>query len=150
MGKGKGGAYERDIATTSYKKGESAVKMTGDIMPVDLLVEPFDKLAIECKAYKSIDLWGIVTGKGNLVKFWKQAVKQAEQANKYPVLIVKENRRAELFIISWKMQSEISAWLNIMPSIEVRCLDYNWFCIYLLRDILEIDPKVFLNMLRGK
>lgn len=180
-GKNKGGAYERDIAkrlsfwisdnergdlfrrthssgaihTVSHRKGESAAKMAGDIMGVDPLVQPFDdKVAIECKHYKNIDLWGLITGKGNLIKFWEQTQRQAREAQKHPILIVKQNLKPELLLANWWFKEALNNWfgdkldeerLNIAKSyVLVGEVIY----IYLLKDILKLEGETFLTMLK--
>jgi hypothetical protein len=113
-GKGKGGEFERRICVELSKwitKGEKIdclwrsamsggratvkrgqVRQAGDITAVapegHALTEKF---YVECKAYKTLTLDCLVTGKGTLIDFWKIAVREAKSHNKLPMLIFKRN-----------------------------------------------------------
>ncbi len=173
-GKTKGGSYERDIAkrlslwvsndervdlfrrthssgaiaTISYKKGQLASRMDGDIMSTHESTEIVSKrLSIECKHYKSLDLWGIITGKGNLIKFWEQTLGQAERAGKHPVLIAKQNIKPELFLADGRLQWLLMQWFFLDPLVAFKNKG-EYIAIYKLKDILDLDGKAFLKMLR--
>jgi len=119
-GKRKGSAFEREIcvalslwvsagkkkdlfwrsamsggrATTHRKNTNTEIRQGGDICSVAPEGHIFtDKFYIECKNYKSLDIQQFcVTSKGILAEFWADTVFKAEECNKAPVLIGRENR----------------------------------------------------------
>ena len=66
----------------------------GDICDVDPIGKPFcDKFMIELKCYKVIDLWNMINENGFLVEWWNKLNASASDANKIPLLIVKQNNK---------------------------------------------------------
>ena len=60
-----------------------------------------EAFTIECKFYKQIDWAATIYGHdGDFGRFWRQAQRDADNASKRPLLIVKENRREELVAMS--------------------------------------------------
>jgi len=69
------------------------------------IVGPFDfPYAIECKAHESFEYSQLfkVPVSGPFISFWSQAKRQAEAAEKAPLLIFKRNNGPVLAAISWK------------------------------------------------
>lgn len=71
-----------------------------------------DKFYVECKAYKTLTLDCLVTGKGTLIDFWKIAVKEAKSHSKLPMLIFKRNHWPVIVILDNAGRTE----LGIAPS----------------------------------
>ena len=118
-GKQKGAQFERDVAiglskwassgeredlfwrssmsggraTVGRKKGTDLSSQAGDLSAVHSSGQPFlDKFYCELKSYKDLQYAGILTGTGNLVKFWNSTVTEADHYKKHPILIAKQNR----------------------------------------------------------
>ena len=69
------------------------------------IVGPFDfPFAIECKAHESFDYSQLfrVPVTGPFDSFWAQALRQAEAAEKAPLLIFKRNNGPVLAALNWK------------------------------------------------
>ncbi len=88
-------------STTAFKKGKRFADQAGDICAVSPLGHVLtDKFMVECKAYKDLNFIGLLTGKGNLVKFWQKASEQAAQYKKWPMLIAKQNAQPVIVCLS--------------------------------------------------
>lgn len=59
-----------------------------------------DKLYIECKSYKELNINCFIKGKGTLISFWEVAVKDATKYDKIPSLIFKQNSWPTMFATS--------------------------------------------------
>ena len=122
-GKQKGSQFERDICKAlslwvskgvsidlywrsamsggraTVKRGQ--VRQAGDITAVAPEGHALtDKFYVECKAYKTLTLDCLVTGKGTLIDFWKIAVREAVLHEKHPMLIFKRNHWPVVVIMS--------------------------------------------------
>jgi len=125
-GKSKGNAFERKICKNismwwsggerddifwrthssggRYTQRQKQDKMTynqeGDITNTHPQGLDFiDNVIVECKHYRNINLWGIITGsKNKLIEWWDKLKDTAEKENKIPWLIVKENNKPILLI----------------------------------------------------
>lgn len=89
-------------ATVRFKRGMKDPNQAGDLACVHpkgrWLTQRF---AVEMKFYKKLDIQSaLVFGKGKLVKFWKQAYRQARDHGKKPILIAKENNTPVLVLFS--------------------------------------------------
>ncbi len=83
--------------TIRKRKGEETYNQSGDICSIDPIGQPFsDKIYLECKSYKSINIWSLFTGKGLLVDWWNRANEIAKEEGKKVFLITKENSRPVL------------------------------------------------------
>lgn len=84
-------------STVAQKKGLKLGAQAGDISAVRTEGHKLtDKFAIECKHYSSLELLGVLTGKGRLLKFWHEIGRVAQSHNKEPMLIAKQNRTPTL------------------------------------------------------
>lgn len=88
-------------ATVASKRGHD-VRQAGDITAVAPEGHKLtDHVYIECKHYKDLQLESfILTGKGNLAKFWKIACSEAAKRHKQPWLIAKQNNLPTMLIVS--------------------------------------------------
>lgn len=134
-GKQKGSQFERDICKAlslwvskgvsidlywrsamsggraTVKRGQ--VRQAGDITAVAPEGHALtNRFYCECKAYKSLTLDCLVTGKGALIDFWKIAVKEAKSHSKLPMLIFKRNHWPVIVILDNAGRTE----LGIAPS----------------------------------
>ncbi len=69
------------------------VRQAGDIAAVAPEGHSFcERYYVECKHLQSLDLHGLLTGTGKLVKFWKDTRQHARKRGQDPVLIARQNR----------------------------------------------------------
>ena len=97
----KGSAYEAKIAeifTKEFNREFRRVPLSGSIdylkgdiwVPSDTAYWPY---AIECKHYADLAWNNLLTAKTtDILNFWKQTVREAEQMNKKPLLCFRWNR----------------------------------------------------------
>lgn len=87
-------------ATVRGKKGKKADSQLGDISCVHHSGSEFlEKLIIECKFVKDLNLKGAVFGKGPLAKFWWTLAHLAQKHKRIPVLIAKQNNLPILLVM---------------------------------------------------
>jgi hypothetical protein len=148
-GKQKGGNFEREVckklslwvsegksddlfgrsamsggrATVRSKKGKETASGQGDITAVVPEGNSLtNKFVIECKNYKSLDFDNYIYGQGSLLGFWFKLLKDSEKVNKFPMLIMKENRKPVLVGLDFKV-SEIMALCVIWSGMYIYYLD---------------------------
>jgi hypothetical protein len=81
-------------ATVRFTKGKKTASQYGDISAIapegHALVGLF---VIECKFVKNLNIQSaLVKGKGPLIDYWRQVQRDANKANKRPLLIAKQNQ----------------------------------------------------------
>ena len=89
-------------ATLQRRKGVKNTTQVGDITCV------FDKghwltqvFYIEVKFYKDLDLASsLLFGKGKLAKFWRETVEKANEVEREPLLVARQNRTDALVLFS--------------------------------------------------
>jgi hypothetical protein len=145
-GKAKGASFERDVckalslwvsngtqedvywrsamsggrSTVARAKGKRLAEQAGDITCIHRSGQSFaDKFFMECKFYKDLQYTGLLTGKGNLVKFWSEASKQAKHYGKLPFMIAKQNQQPATVCLS----REGMRLLDLDPLISVPTLN---------------------------
>ncbi len=80
--------------TNRSHKGLKTHNQGGDICSVHPDGELFSSLFfVECKNYKNIGLWTLVTKKGLLSVWWYKALSDSAKDCKIPLLVVKENNK---------------------------------------------------------
>ena len=77
------------------KFGKKTAGQVGDITSTDKSSDLFtDVFSVECKHYKDIVLWNLITGgKSGITKFWEQTIRQADVEGKQPFMVVKQNNK---------------------------------------------------------
>ena len=77
-------------ATQDRKAGRGS-NMGGDLVAIHPLGQPFiDRYSVECKDRKSYGkLENLIDGKGELLEWWGQCVRDATASERYPLLIYK-------------------------------------------------------------
>jgi len=158
-GKSKGSSFERDISkrlslwishntqedvfwrssqsggrsTTAFKKGKRFADQAGDICSIHPVGRPLtDKFLLELKHYKDLNFTGLLTNKGNLVKFWEKAKEQAAQYKKMPMLIAKQNSQPILVCLSKEGAEALAIKLKC-----ILCVPRMNFYIFTLDDVLK-------------
>lgn len=89
-------------ATLQGKKGLRSKAQEGDLGAIDPLGNRFTrKFMVECKFYKDLDIDAFVlTGRGNLAKFWRKHMRQAMAVEKSPILIARQNGKPTMMIFA--------------------------------------------------
>lgn len=174
-GKNKGNAFERSIskllsklisggesedffwrshssggrATQKLKKGENLEGQFGDICATKINGKLFsDNFIIECKHYKEINLWSIITNtESKLLTWWKDLSDIAIKQEKSGVLIAKQNNKPILWICDSDLCDRIITFFGVYPKVTFKYENKD-VCIYLFDEILKFDSKVFEAMLK--
>lgn len=134
-GKSKGAAFEREVcvklslgvsqgkqedvfwrsamsggrSTVSHAKGKRLAAQSGDISCIHPIGAAFaGKFFIECKDYADLNFIGLLKGKGNLVEFWCEAVVQARNYSKLPILIAHQARQPTFVCLSREGINELN------------------------------------------
>ena len=80
-------------STVAWSKGVKLGNQVGDISSISPLGTTFTSMFVaECKFYSDLNILGLLTGTGNLIKFWAEVRRQGKLHNKMPFLIAKQNR----------------------------------------------------------
>lgn len=109
-------------STVAAKSGKRLAAQSGDISCIHPCGHAFaEAFFMECKFYSDLNYQGLLTGKGNLIKFWLEATTQAAVYSKLPFMIAKQNQlpvtacltRAgfERFVIRGRQARVSSPWL---------------------------------------
>ena len=81
-------------STVAAAKGKRLAAQAGDISCVNELGHALtDKFLIECKSWKDLNFVSLIKPGGNLVKFWLETKAFADQYQKHPMLIAKQNQQ---------------------------------------------------------
>jgi hypothetical protein len=81
-------------STVAAAKGKRLAAQAGDISCIHPMGHSLtDAFYIECKSYRDLNFVGLLTGKGKLLEFWREAQKQAKHYGKHPMLIAKQNQQ---------------------------------------------------------
>jgi hypothetical protein len=119
--KAKGTAFESKIVKLLTEKipnitfmrvplSGATANMKGDIMP-KLEFYHLWEYCIECKHYEQVNWNGLLTAKScDLLSFWEQAVREAGEMNKKPLLIYRWNRSKDF--VCWADDTDIDLQLH--------------------------------------
>ena len=128
--------------TVRKSLGEDTYQQSGDICdtyPDGKFL--CDHVYLECKSYKVIGLWSIITGKGQLIDWWKVAIENSKLENKSTFLIVKENNKPILLFTN----------LSNIPGLQYIA---SFYCdkevyIYLFEDFIrKVNVENFKNIFK--
>jgi len=95
---------ERDDLASRTECSGGKFTATGKGSPGDLnsshpICYPFfEAVLVECKCWASLGLYDFLMGRGELLLALKKTVEQAEKIQKYPLMVVRQNRSHDLFI----------------------------------------------------
>lgn len=124
-------------STTAFKKGKRFADQAGDICAVSPLGHALtDKFMAECKTYRDLNFIGLLTGKGNLVKFWQKASEQAAFYNKWPMMIAKQNAQPVIVCLSKEGARELAIQLKC-----ILCAPRLNLYIFLFDDFLKFAGR---------
>jgi hypothetical protein len=162
-GKQKGAAFEREVcrelslwmshgkqedvywrsamsggrSTVAFALGKRFQNQAGDISCISPVGDPLTRrFLIECKSYAKLNFLGLLTGKGNLIEFWGEALVQAAAYNKLPLLIAKQNHMLPMACLcsigARELELEKRA-LMIAPQRSLYIIPLHEFFIYAAR-----------------
>lgn len=81
-------------STVAHTKGKRLAQQAGDITCIHPVGQPFaNKFLMECKNYRDLQYYGLLSSKGNLVKFWLEVRRQARRYGKMPLMVAKQNQQ---------------------------------------------------------
>lgn len=107
-------------ATLQVQSGNTVGNQSGDLSPIGAEAMDFSQyFTVECKHYKDIFLTDIVYGlrKGDGIgKFWEQAKNDADQAEKFPLLIAKQNFGKEIIAMPQHIMLQVQKDKNFYPA----------------------------------
>lgn len=135
--------------TSRKQRGKETRNQNGDITSINPKADDFiNSVNIEVKHYKDIGLWSLFTGSSSssILEFWKQVKRDSELTSKLPMLIVKQNYKPILFLTNETMYNILIGYFTY-PKVQIRITDEIIY-MYLLSDILLIDPKTFTEELK--
>lgn len=132
-------------STVALRKGKNFADQAGDICAIAPLGHSLtDKYFLELKFYKDLNFIGLLTGKGNLVKFWKIAKEQAANYKKLPILIAKQNAQPVFILLS----KEGADAFNIKLKCLLCCPQLNLY-LFLLDDFLNRATRPSSNVVNS-
>lgn len=123
-------------STVAFKAGKRLSAQAGDVSSIHRISHPFtETFYIECKHYRTLNFEGFIKGKGNLVAFWQIASREANQYEKIPMLIGRQNNHPQIVCLS----HEGLKVMKLRPKVSVFDFDLH---IVLWDDFLKSDPRV--------
>lgn len=88
-------------ATIGHRKGKIHSAQVGDISAIHPDGHHFiNAFAPECKFYADLEWRGLLTNRGKIVQFWEEICKQANNHNKHPFLVARQNRMPTYICLS--------------------------------------------------
>lgn len=136
--------------TQRKAKGKTLENQSGDITSTHPASYLFSStFHIECKAYKDINIFGLLNDSSKLNEWWIKAIEESKQSEKLPILIVKQNNKKVLFICNNELLDKITMFFNEPPRLSTwgGYGDCEAMHIFFLDDILQLDKKTFESML---
>lgn len=133
-------------ATTRSKRGIKTEGQDGDIASTSNESIIFAaSFIIECKNYKSINIWNIFTNKKcDFQGWWIKLKSQAKDVNKRPLLIAKENNHPIVCCMEHYMYTAICATTNPNFTSVVECsIGSDKVALILLDELLTVDVEKF-------
>jgi len=132
--------------TIYQRRSKSLDNHAGDITsngPIaDLVLKYF---CLECKAYKDIGLWSLITKQGCMYQWWVKHIKLCNEINKTPILVVKQNYKPDLFCTTDGFAS--IAGPVIEPKMICQIEGTRTMYIYMFKDVLDLVPDDFISKL---
>jgi hypothetical protein len=108
----------------------------GDIVAPPNVGFPF---SVECKVYKQVELYLALYGTSNVFSWWDQCVADAVRVHKWPMLIMRENQKKALVVLSKKLWDKLALQL---PNGEV-VMSLSWKSGTVRRDVVILALHVF-------
>jgi len=130
-------------ATIKMREGSQAKAQAGDIGMIDPLGATFlDNFFVEVKHHQDLLFhYLIVGGKSGIVEFWRKTCNDAGDHDKFPLMIVKQNRVKTLWCIDSDGIDQFSDWEFELPISERCYIPHTDLHIYLFDDVLRCRYK---------
>lgn len=132
-----------------YSTGHDATgDFHGDIVAPPEALFPF---SVECKCYKTVNLYLALYGKSEIFDWWLQCALDARAHHKAPMLVFKENSRNPLVAISDKTFQQLAR-VKKLKTIRRMSLTYDTkfgprtFHIFHFSQFLEAVPCKYIKM----
>lgn len=121
--------------TCRLKVGKDTLKQEGDITSVSSEGEIFtDLFYIECKHYKNVNLWSLITGTGLLYDWCLTYLHKSRELSKKLFLVVRENYKPILVITN----SDIFLTKYCKYKLSFFLEEENFY-VFLLDDVLKMN-----------
>jgi len=134
--------------TQRKKKGKETKNQEGDITSTHPSTQMFsEKICIECKHHKDINLWSIITRTGgqSIYNWYSTLIEISKDSGKIPFLIAKQNNKPILLITNALI--ERSNYFNDLKPISGFIFEQELSFIYIFEDLLKQDPETFRTFL---
>ncbi len=88
-----------------------------------------DRFLVECKSYANLDMEGLITNRGHLVTFWREARTQARRYDKQPMLIARQNRQPVIVCLTREGAAifKLTKLIIIAPQVRMRIVLFDDF-----------------------
>jgi len=124
--------------TVRRKKGKTTTGQSSDITSTSSDSQLFiDFFSIECKAYKDINIWGLIEGRGIIKEWWEKLCSECKEENKYPLLVLKQDYKPIIMLTNYFFY-KINNRCNSIFSIN----DKNVY-LYIFDDFLNSESEHF-------
>lgn len=133
------GAWGKQGQSRNSYGHDAAADFHGDIVAPPEAKFPF---SVECKCYKEVDLYLALYGAPIIPDWWEQCLADAQRATKWPMLIMKENYKKPLIVISGKLWDRISSFIK-QPQ-ELRVIQFEFVTQGVQRRVVIMNFMSFL------
>lgn len=132
-------------ATVRAAKGKSTKAQYGDISSVAKEGHALiDNFVVECKHVRDLNFRAaLIRSSGPLVEFWKQVSRDANKADRDPLLIARQNGCPIMVFIAEIALNRILRFNDVVPIAAFHKIDNNnTVCMLTLTDFLKLQPPV--------
>ena len=131
----------------SKNKGKKDSMQCGDLAAVDPCGADFiSKFYVELKFYKNLHMESLIYGtpaKNSILEFWTKAQEQAQEYNKIPLLIAKQNQH-EIIVITNSVGRDLfwDWWgspetYTLIPHLNLTLFDFKWIIDYCGPEVMK-------------
>ncbi len=113
----------------------------GDIVTPPEAKFPF---SVECKVYKSVEIYLSLYGKSNVHDWWEQCLADAHSVRKWPLLVMRENNKKPLAVISAKLWEALYTHTSFDLT-KVRAIHMTWMNVNIKRSIVVMSLQAFTD-----
>jgi len=132
-------------ATQREKEGKPTAGQDGDICATSPSSHPLmEKIIIECKRYKSLNLWNIATGGPCLFRQWYSNLSTiAYSQDKCPVIIMKEDNHPIMIALPSHLLDALVCEMDLTLSMRLDTTMIEPVSIILFNDFIEGQPSMY-------
>lgn len=132
--------------TSRSKKNLITENQEGDICSTSELSSVFSKLvSIECKHYKSIDMWDLILGKGKVIDWYvKLRSEMINSQSSFPIVIFRQNYKPIMMLAG----NAFHTYLQVDAGCYIKCDEPNYLSLFEFEKFLKnISPEYFMAKL---